>query len=223
MKNFKKLFAMVFTAAVVVFGVLIMIDERDFVSSVFTGQLSFADETETGISILAIIILVIDILLIALPTLGFFLSLAGVMEPYKAIVAASLVVLSKFLITIFAFMLLMIVWQAPADVWTAYLFATDSLVIIPLVVFFISFLFLIVSTAKRWDGTLIRGTLATIGAGLAIFGLVFYFIFNGSDALIGISSTPDFLTIFGLVVGIACFSGVIIYSYLPKTRETSRR
>lgn len=217
MKNFKKLFAIIFTVAVVVFGVLVMINERDIFQA-FDG-LNWKDEFGRGIGILAIIVLTVDILLIALPTIAFILVLTDKFDPFKAIVDSALVVLAKFLITIFAFMLLMIVWKAPADVWKSYFFDKDSLAIIPLIVFFAAFLFLMIAKVSNFEGTLTRAVLATIGAGLAVFGLVFYFVCGTNTAIGSMGKDPDFLTIFGLIVGIACFAGIVIYSYLPQTRE----
>ena len=217
MKNFKKLFAIIFTVAVVVFGVLVMINERDIFQA-FDG-LNWKDEFERGIGILAIIVLTVDILLIALPTIAFILVLTDKFDPFKAIVDSALVVLAKFLITIFAWMLLMIVWKAPADVWKAYFFDKDSLAIIPLIVFFAAFLFLMIAKVSNFEGTLTRAVLATIGAGLAVFGLVFYFICGTNTSIGSMGKDPDFLTIFGLIVGIACFAGIVVYSYLPQTRE----
>lgn len=218
MKNFKKLFAIIFTVAVVVFGVLVMINERDLFQSF--KNINWEDELDRGIGILAIIILVVDIFLIALPAMAFVLVLLDKFDPFKAIVDSALVVLAKFLITIFAFMLLMIVWKAPADVWKEYMFGKDSMAIIPLIVFFAAIVFLMIAKVSNFEGTLIRAVLASIGAGLAIFGLVFYFILGkGGMAIGGMGKDPDWLTIMGLVVGIACFGGIIAYSFLPQTRE----
>ena len=218
MKNFKKIFAIIFTVAVVVFGVLVMINERDIFQSL--KEVNWNDELERGIGILAIIIIVVDVFLIALPAIAFILVLTDKLDPFKAIVDSALVVLAKFLLTIFAFMLLMMVWKAPADVWKEYFFAKDSLAIIPLIVFFAAIVFLMVGKFSNFEGTLVRAVLSSIGAGLAIFGLVFYFILGkGGMAIGGMGKDPDWLTIMGLVVGIACFGGVIAYSFLPQTRE----
>ena len=218
MDNFKKIFAIIFTVAVVVFGVLVMINERDIFQAF--KEINWQDELDRGIGILAIIILVVDILLIALPAICFVLVLTENTDPFKAIVNCALVVLAKFLLTIFAIMLLLMVWKAPADVWKSYMFEKDSMAIIPLIVFFVAIVLLFVAKFSNFQGSLIRAVLATIGAGLAIFGLVFYFILGkGGTAIGGMGKDPDWLTIVGLVIGIACFGGVIAYSYLPQTRE----
>lgn len=218
MKNFKKLFAIIFTVAVVVFGVLVMINEREIFQAF--KNINWEDELDRGIGILAIIILVVDIFLIALPFFGFILVLLDKFDPFKAIVDSALVVLAKFLLTIFAFMLLMMVWKAPADVWKAYMFEKDSMAIVPLIIFFAALVFLMLAKFSNFEGTLTRAVLATIGSGLAIFGLVFYFILGkGGTAIGGMGKDPDWLTVMGLVVGIACFGGIIAYSYLPQTRE----
>ena len=146
--------------------------------------------------------------------------LTSKLDPFKAIVDSALVVLAKFLLTIFALMLLMAVWKAPGDVWKDYFFGKDSLAIIPAIVFVLAFAFLMIAKFSNFEGTLIRAVLATIGAGLAIFGLVFYFILGkGGMALGEMGKDPDWLTIFGVVVGIACFGGIVVYSFLPQTRE----
>lgn len=218
MKNFKKIFAIIFTVAVVVFGVLVMINERSLFQSL--GEVKWEDELERGIGILAIIIIVIDVFLIALPFFAFILVLTDKTDPFKAIVDSALVVLAKFMLTIFAMMLLMMVWKAPADVWKEYFFHKDSLAIIPLIVFFAAIVFLMIGKFSNFEGTLIRAVLSSIGAGLAIFGLVFYFILGkGGMAIGGMGQNPDWLTVFGLVVGIACFGGIVAYSFLPQTRE----
>lgn len=218
MNNFKKIFAIIFTVAVVVFGVLVMINERDLFQSL--KEVKWDDELERGIGILAIIIIVVDIFLIALPAFGFVLVLTDKLDPFKAIVDSALVVLAKFLLTIFAFMLLMMVWKAPADVWKEYFFSKESLAIIPLIVFFAAIVFLMIGKFSNFEGTLIRAVLSSIGAGLAIFGLVFYFILGKGGMAIGeMGKEPDWLTIMGLVVGIACFAGIVVYSFLPQTRE----
>ena len=218
MKNFKKLFAIIFTVAVVVFGVLVMINERELFQTL--KEVKWDDEFERGLGIIAIIMIVVDIFLIALPAIGFALVLTDKFDPFKAIVDSALVVLAKFLITIFAFMLLMIVWKAPGDVWKEYMFGKDSMAIIPLIVFFAAIVFLMIAKASNFEGTLARAVLASIGAGLAIFGLVFYFILGkGGMAIGGMGKDPDWLTIMGLVVGIACFGGIVVYSFLPQTRE----
>ena len=219
MKNFKKLFAIVFVLVTIVFGVLVMINDRD--TFPYIKYIADADELVRGTGILALIILVVDILLIVLPVFGFVLVLLDKFDPFKAIVDSALVVLLYFLIRIFAFMLLMMVWQAPADVWREYFFNKESLAIIPLVVFFTAIVLLMIAKASNFEGTLLRAILATIGSALAVFGLVFYFILgDGSSVVLGtMGKDPDALTIFGIVLGIALYGGIVAYSFLPQTRE----
>lgn len=219
MQNFKKIFALIFILVTVAFGVMVMVEERDIISLIFQGKLTFENTYDRGISILALIIFVVDVLLILLPGIGFVLLWSDKYDPFKAMVNCGIVVLAKFLISIFAFMLLMMVWEAPADVWNAYMFDKESLAIIPLLVFAVALVCLFVSKVSNLEGTLLRAILATIGSGLAVFGLVFYFILGNGGALIGSSTDPDFFTIFGLVVGIASFGGIIAFSFLPKTRD----
>ena len=219
MKNFKKIFAIVFAAVTVVFGVLVMINERDIFDSL--KLLSEQDELSRGVGILAVIILTVDILLIALPAFGFVLVLLDKFDPFKAIVDCALVVLAKFLISIFAFMLLMMVWKAPAEVWKEYFFNKESLAIIPLIVFFAAIVFLMIAKASNFEGTLMRAVLATIGSGLAVFGLIFYFVLgDGQSVVLGtMGKDPDALTVFGIILGVGLFGGIVAYSFLPQTRE----
>ena len=63
MKNFKKLFAIIFTIAVVVFGVLVMINERELFQSL--KEIKWDEELDRGLGIIAIIMIVVDIFLIA--------------------------------------------------------------------------------------------------------------------------------------------------------------
>ena len=222
MKDFKKLFAIIFTIAVVVFGVLVMIQERDIFSML--KDLSFEGDINRAASILVILILVTDIFLIALPAFGFVLVLTDKFDPFKAIVDCALVVLAKFMISIFGFVLLLLFASSNGEeagmLLKEFMFNKEVLGIIPTIVFVAAFVFLMVAKASNLQGTLARAVLATIGAGLAIFGLVFYFIGGGANSFFGgMGKDPDFLTIFGLVVGIACFGGLVAYSYLPQTRE----
>ena len=219
MKNFKKIFAIVFVAVTIVFGVLVMINERDIFESL--KLLGEQDELSRGVGILAVIILTVDILLIALPAFGFVLVLLDKFDPFKAIVDCALVVLAKFLISIFAFMLLMMVWKAPADVWKEYFFNKESLAIIPLIVFVAAVVLLMIAKVSSLEGTLTRAVLATAGSALALFGLIFYFILgDGQSVVLGtMGKDPDALTVFGIILGIALFGGIVAYSFLPQTRE----
>lgn len=222
MNNFKKIFAIVFTVAVAVFGVLVMIDEREIFEALT--KLSFNEPLERAGSVLTILVLIVDIFLIALPFAAFLLVLMDKFDPFKAITDCALVVLFRFITEIFAFVI--IVLSASPDAQTAgevlkeFLFNPDTLGIIPLIVFIAAVVFLMLAKVSNYQGTIIRAVFATIGAGLAIFGLVFYFICGGANSFLGgMGKDPDWLTIMGLVVGIACFGGLVAYSYLPQTRE----
>ena len=218
MKNFKQLFAVIFTLAVIVFAVLVLINEWSIIENL--KNISFASWDEAKISLIYILFVVVDIALIALPTIGFFLVLTGKYDPFKAIVNSALVVLSKFLITIVVVLLLFAAMGMPVEYWNELFLGKDSLLIIPTLVFGFAFITLLVAKSSNYEGTLARAVLSTIGSGLAIFGLVFYFIKGGVSSVVS-GSTIDStaLTIVGLVVGISCFAGIVLYSVLPQTRE----
>ena len=217
MKNFKQLFAIIFTLAVVAFGVIVMIDERELISGL--ANLKF-DEANWKISLFALIIFFVDVMLIALPAIGFVLVLTGKFDPFKAIVDCAIVVLAYFLLRIFVGVILLGIFEATPEQWNAYFFGPDSLAIIPLIVFAAALAFLFIAKASDMQGKLARAVLATVGSGLAVFGLVFYFICGGAKGILGgMSSSPTWITIMGLVVGIACFGGVVAYSFLPQIRE----
>ena len=217
MKDFKKLFAIIFTLAVIAFGVIVMIDERDSFSQL--KDLKF-DEQNWKISLFILIILFVDIALIVLPAACFVLVLFDKFDPFKAIVDCAIVTLAYFLLRIFVGVILLAILEAPAESWKAYFFDADSLAIIPLIVFAASLVFLMFAKASNYEGTLTRAIFATIGAGLAIFGLVFYFVCGAAKNILGdMGKDPDWVTIVGLVVGISCFGGIVLYSYLPQTRE----
>lgn len=217
MKSFKQLFAIIFTLAVVAFGIIVMIDERDTFSQL--GQLKF-DEQNWKVSLFLLIILFVDIMLIVLPAIGFVLVLTGKFDPFKAIVDSAIVCLAYFLLRIFIGIIILGILDAPAESWKLYFFDSESLAIIPLIVFVASLIFLMIAKSSNFEGTLVRAVLATIGAGLAIFGLVFYFICGGAKNILGdMGKDPDWITVVGLIIGISCFGGIVVYSYLPQTRE----
>ena len=217
MKSLKQLFAVIFTLAVVAFGIIVMIDERDTISQL--GQLKF-DEQNWKISLFVLIIFLVDVMLIALPAIGFVLVLTGNFDPFKAIVDSAIVTLAYFLLRIFIGIIILGILDAPAESWKLYFFDSESLAIIPLIVFAASLAFLMIAKSSNYEGTLVRAVLATVGAGLAVFGLVFYFICGGAKNILGdMGKDPDWVTIVGLVIGIACFGGIVVYSYLPQTRE----
>ena len=208
MKNLKKIMAIVIIALVIVFGALVMAQEKVFSN---LGNLSFADRFSIGLSIVYILNLIIDILLVALPTINLFLVIFDKKPPYKSMVNCALVVVSKYLFAIFLYMLLMIVWGADGEAWVSYLFK-DEMAIIPLVIFLAGFIFIQVSGSKSLEGKIGRAIAVTIGTGLTVVGLILYFV-KGTD-LSG-------LAIFGLVVIAIALLGLIVYSFLPQTREYS--
>ena len=220
MKGFKQIFAVVFTLAVVVFGILVIINEW----SVFEGlkQLSFASWDEAKVSLIYLLFVFIDVLLVALPLVGFFLVLTGKYDPFKAIVNCALIVLGKFLITIITLILLIAASGIAFD-WNALFFGKDNLLIIPTLVFAGAAILLMFAKASNFQGSVARAVLATIGSGLAIFGLVFYFTGDSFTNVVG-GSTIDsnVLTIIGLIVGISCFAGIVLYSFLPQTRDFNK-
>ena len=61
MSNFKKIFAIIFTVAVVVFGVLVMINERDLFQSL--KEVFKTDEIDRGIGIVFNIIIIVHIII----------------------------------------------------------------------------------------------------------------------------------------------------------------
>ena len=217
MKNFKKIFAVIFTLAVVAFGIIVMIDERDMFAQL--KELKF-DETNWKVSLMYLIILFVDIMLIALPAIAFVLVMTDKFDPFKAIVDCALVTLAYFLLRIFVGVIILAILNATPENWKEYFFGSDSLAIIPLIVFVGAFAFLMIAKFSNFEGTITRAILGTIGAALAIFGLVFYFILGGAKNILGdMGKDPDWITITGLVIGISCFAGIIVYSFLPQTRE----
>ena len=217
MKNFKQLFAIIFTLAVVVFGVFVLINEW----SVFENlkNLSFADWDNAKLSLIYLLLVLVDILLVALPLIGFFLVLTGKYDPFKAIVNCGLVILGKFLINVIVIILIIAASGWALD-WKELFFGKDSLLIIPTIVFASAVFLLLFAKSSNYEGTLARAVLATVGSGLAIFGLIFYFTGNSFENVVG-GNTFDAraLTIVGLIIGISCFAGIVLYSFLPQTRD----
>ena len=206
MKDLKKIMALVIIGLVIVFGVLVMVQEKVFSS---LGDLSFADRFSAGLSILYILNLIIDICLVAVPVMYLFFVIFDKQTPYKAMVKCALAVVSKFLFAIFLYMLLMIVWGADGEAWMSYLFK-DELAIIPLCIFLAGFIFILASGRKSLEGTIGRAIAVTIGTGLTLVGLFLYYV-KGTDL--------GGLQVFGLVVIVLALAGLIVYSFLPQTRE----
>ncbi len=220
MNNFKKIFAVIFTLAVVAFGVIVMVDGRDMFAQL--KELKF-DEQHWKVALFTLIIMFVDIMLIALPFIAFLLVVFDKLDPFKAITDSAIVTLAYFLLRVFVGVIILGVLEATPEIWKEYFFGSDSLAIIPLIVFAGALAFLFIAKASNFQGTLARAIFATIGAGLAIFGLVFYFILGGAKNILGdMGKDPDWITITGLVIGIACFGGLVVYSYLPQTRDFNK-
>ena len=219
MKNFKQLFAVIFIIATIVFGVLVFVNEWDIISNV--KNIDFKSWDTAKISLIFLLFVLVDVLLLALPAVCLLLLLTGKYDPFKAMVNCALIVLGKFLITIVVTLLFLAAMEMPIGYWNELFLGKDSLLIIPTLVFGFAFLALMSAKASNTEGTVARAVLATIGSGLAIFGLVFYFIKGGvSNVVAGSTIDSNAVTIIGLVVGITCFAGIVVYSFLPQTRET---
>ena len=215
MKGFKQLFAIIFVLAVVTFGVLVTIDERELFAGL--NQLGFKTWDAAKISLLYLMLIVVDVLLIALPAIGFFLILSGKYDPFKAIANCALIVLAKFLVSIIVIILVFVASGYQVD-WNQLFFGKDSMLIIPTVVFGLAIILVGIAKSSNYEGKLARAILTTIGSGLAIFGLCYYFIGGGTSGFLG-GGNANWLSIMGLVIGISCFGGLILYSFLPQTRE----
>ena len=212
MKNFKKIFAIFFIVATLVFGVLVLIQELETIK--YVQYISSSDATEQAKGIVGLILLVSDVLLLLSPIIGIFPVIFNKLVPFKAIVGCAVVVLIKFIIAIFSKLIVFILVGAPAEVYKEYFFGAKDLAIVPSIMFVISLVLLIICTANQYEATLKRVIMSITGAALAVSGLSFYYI-----AKISIDPKLDWLKIFGLVVAIALQAGIIIYSTLPQTRE----
>lgn len=220
MKSFKQLFAIIFTLAVVTFGVLVVIEEKDLFSGM--SQLSFDGWAAAKVTIIWILLVLADVSLIALPALGFVLVLTGKYDPFKAIVNCAIVMLIKFVISVVCSLVLISAFQDYGVVidWKEVFFGKESMLIIPLSVFALALVTVTLSKFSNFEGSLVRAVLATVGSGLAIFGLVYYFgIGAGSGGILSPENKSNWLDIMGLIIGIACFGGIVAYSFLPQTRE----
>ena len=208
MKDLKKIMAIVIIGLTILLGVLLMVNEKVFSS---LGEISFADRGAAGYSILILLNLLIDLCLVAVPTINLFFVIFDKKRPYNAMIQCALAVVSKFLFGIFIYMLMMIVWGAPGEYWVSYLFK-DNLAIIPLCVFLAGFIFILASGRKSLEGTFARALSVTIGVGLTAFGLIFYYV---ADA----SASMSALGVFAVVVAFLALGGLVVYSFLPQTRE----
>lgn len=220
MKTFKQLFAVIFTAAVVVFGVFVIIDEKDLFTNV--SQLSFEGWAAAKITIAYILLILADVGLIALPALGFVLVLLGKYDPFKAIANAALAMLLKFVLSIIAAIIVaatLVESLGASFNWNEVFFGKDSMLIIPTLVFGLAIITIILAKASGFAKTLGRPVLTLIGSGLAIFGLVYYFGIGGGTGGIFNGGSKDWIDYVGLILGIACFGGLAVYCFLPQVRE----
>ncbi len=163
--------------------------------------------------------LVVDIFLIVLPVLGFILIFSDKYDPFKAITNCAVIVLLKMLVAIFGWILILGVLEMPGDIWREYFFGKETMAIIPAVVFFAAICFIIAAKFSSFNGKLIRAVLSTIGSGLAIFGLIYYAVLGNGNAAVMTIGKESWLGMFGLVLAMVNFCGIVAYSFLPQTRE----
>lgn len=211
MKDLKKVLAFSLCVLTLVFGILVMVEERDNFKAL--ANLSFENRYLAGYSVLVISYLVIDILLIVYPLVHLFLVSFDKKSggPYKAITSCALIIAAKYLFILFAMMVYMLIVGAPWESWKDFLFG-EQMAIVPICIFLGGYIFIKLSSMKHLEGTFQRALFITIGAGATIFGIIFYKAFQGMNTL----------GVFGLIVGILCLSGAILYSFLPQTREYSK-
>lgn len=211
MKNLKKLMGICICAVTLVFGILVLVEERDYFR--LLGSLSFADRVSIGGSILVIAYLVIDVLLILYPLVNLFLVAFDKRSggPYKAIANCALVICAKYL---FGLLVIVVVKIISGDDWNSWkeLLFKPTMAIVPFAIFIGGYIFIMLSSIKSLEGTLRRAVFITIGAGATIFGVIFYKAFEGMSTL----------GIFGLIAGVVALAGAIVYSFLPQTREYSK-
>ena len=208
MKNIKKLMGVVLTSLAIVFGVFVMIDQYQLFKAL--GDLSFADRVNAGASITVILYLVTNVLLLVIPIVNLFLVIFDKRPPYKAIVKCALIIVAKFLFIIFIDVIVMLIVGVPGETWNQYFFGSQSLGIVRVLVFGVGLLLIDISGSKAYEGKMARAILVTIGAGLTVFGLIFYYA-KGTEM--------NALQVLGLISAIACLGGLIVYSFLPQTRE----
>ena len=208
MKDLKKVMAICICAITLVFGIFVLVEEIDYFKML--GNLSFSDKYSASYSILVIMYLVINVMLILYPLINMLLVIFDkkVGGPYKAITSCALIIGAKYLFSLFAIILSMIIAGYPWESWKAFLFS-PNMAIVPLLVFFGGYLFVLLSSGKNLEGTFTRALFITIGAGATIFGIIFYKAFNGMSTL----------GVFGLIAAIIALAGAIVYSFLPQTRE----
>lgn len=210
MKNIKKLMGICICLVTLAFGILVLVDDiRHGTYSVLT-NLSFANREAAAGSVLAIAYLVIDALLIFYPLINLFLVAFDKRSggPYKAIANCALIICAKYLFILLVMIVSYIISGSSWQDWKAFLFK-PTMAIVPLAIFIGGYIFILLSSIKRLEGTLRRAVFITIGAGATIFGVIFYKAFEGMSTL----------GIFGLIAGVVALAGAIVYSFLPQTRE----
>lgn len=210
MKNIKKIMGICICAVTLVFGILVLVkDIKNGTYSVLT-NLSFANRYDAAGSVLAIAYLVIDALLILYPLINLFLVAFDKRSggPYKAIANCALIICAKYLFILLVIIVSYLISGSNWQAWKEFLFK-PTMAIVPLAIFIGGYIFIMLSSIKRLEGTLRRAVFITIGAGATIFGVIFYKAFEGMSTL----------GIFGLIAGVVALAGAIVYSFLPQTRE----
>ena len=208
MKNIKKIMGICICAVTLVFGILVLVEERNYFR--LLGSLSFADRTSIGGSILVIAYLVINVMLVLIPFINLFLVAFDKKSggPYKAITSCALIICAKYLFMLIVIVVTMLIAGENWETWKAFLFK-PTMAIVPFAIFIGGYIFILLSSIKSLEGTLRRAVFITIGAGATIFGVIFYKAFEGMSTL----------GVFGLIAGVVALAGAIVYSFLPQTRE----
>ena len=173
MKEIKKVMGVVLTSLAIVFGIFVMIDQYQLFKAL--GDLSFADRVNAGASITVILYLLTNVLLLVIPIVNLFLVIFDKRPPYKAIVKCALIIVAKFLFIIFIDVIVMLIVGVPGEAWNQYFFGSESLGIVRVLVFGVGLLLIDISGSKAYEGKMARAVLVTIGAGLTVFGLIFYY------------------------------------------------
>lgn len=208
MKDIKKFMGLILVSLAIIFGVLVMVDQYQLFKAL--GDLSFENRYAAGSSVTVILYLLTNVLLLVVPIINLFLLIFNKREPYKAIVKCAIVIIAKFLFIIFADIIVLLIIGVPGEAWKNYLFGGDSLAFVRILIFGAGLLCVELSGMKSLEGKMARAVLITVGAGLTIFGLIFYYA-KGTEM--------NALQVLGLVSAIACLGGLVVYSFLPQTRE----
>lgn len=205
-KDFKKLYAAIFAVAAIIFGVLVSINEKSLFD--FT-VLEWGDKAARANSIVTILWVVLDIAIIVVPLVELLLlATKPGHSPFRVIRMAAEVVLAKYLAYIFIWLIYFVLLGAEWEVYEAYLFKGDKM-IIPLIIFIASSIALFLAE-KTFKNNLQARIIATIiGSALAIIGLIVYFGLDGYNTLVT----------FGLILAIVCYGGLVAYFFLPQTKE----